>query len=214
MKSFPDGLFISFEGTEGAGKSTQIRLLTDVFQERGYNVLNTREPGGTPLGEELRKLIKHFGGPDSVCDEAELLMFGASRAQLMDRIIRPHLESGGIVLCDRFADSTTAYQGVARGMDMTFIQQLHDFSIRGRWPDTTILLDISVKIGMGRARDRSAGNPVDRIEAESLKFHRMVQHAFLDIASKEPKRFLVLSGNQPVDVLHEVIIRILDDLHF
>jgi dTMP kinase len=201
-----NGFFITFEGPEGAGKSTQINLLAEALCGRGMDVLTTREPGGTPLGEELRRLIKHFGGPEAVCDEAELLMFGASRAQIMNHVIRPHLQAGGVVLCDRFADSTTVYQGVARGLDTEFIERLHEFTLGHRWPDLTFLLDVTVDVGFARAHARSAGGPVDRIEAESRQFHEAVRQGFLDLAKRHPERFRVLSGEaSPTDTHHAIM---------
>ena len=203
-------MFITFEGPEGAGKSTQIALLAETLRERGRNVLTTREPGGTPLGEELRQLIKHFGGPDSVAPEAELLMFGASRAQLMRRVILPQLEAGGVVLCDRFADSTTVYQGLARGLDPAFIERLHEFTLGHRWPDLTFLLDVTVDTGFARARARSAGGPVDRIEAESRQFHEAVRQGFLALAARHTERFRVVSGEAPPAVIQRQIQEAVD----
>ncbi len=204
------GLFITFEGPEGAGKSTQISLLADVFRQRGRAVLTTREPGGTPLGEELRRLVKHFGGPGSVAPEAELLMFGASRAQLVRHVIRPHLEQGGVVLCDRFADSTTVYQGLARGLDPAFIERLHDFTLGDCWPDLTFVLDVSVETGFSRARARSQGAPVDRIEAEARPFHETVRQGFLALAERHPERFRVLDGEAPPAAVHRHVLECLD----
>jgi len=203
-------MFITFEGPEGAGKSTQIALLAETLRERGRNVLTTREPGGTPLGEELRQLIKHFGGPDSVAPEAELLMFGASRAQLMRRVILPQLETGGVVLCDRFADSTTVYQGLARGLDPAFIERLHEFTLGHRWPDLTFLLDVTVETGFARARARSAGAPFDRIEAESCQFHEAVRQGFLTLAARHPERFRVVSGEAPSAAIQRQIQEAVD----
>jgi len=204
------GLFITFEGPEGAGKSTQISLLADVLRSRGRHVLTTREPGGTPLGEELRRLVKHFDGPDGVSPEAELLMFGASRAQLMRRVILPHLAEGGVVLCDRFADSTTVYQGLARGLDAAFIERLHEFTLGHRWPDLTILLDVPVEVGFARAHARSAGGPTDRIEAESRAFHEAVRQGFLTLAKRHPERFRVLSGEAEPAAIHARILETVD----
>ncbi|MBT3288811.1 MAG: dTMP kinase [Victivallales bacterium] len=204
------GLLLTFEGPEGAGKSTQISLLADVLRQRDRNVLTTREPGGTPLGEELRRLIKHFGGPDSVSDEAELLMFGASRAQLMSHVIQPHLDAGGVVLCDRFADSTTVYQGLARGLDAGFIERLHEFTLGHRWPDLTILLDVTVDTGFARVHSRQDDGPVDRIEAESRQFHEAVREGFLTLAKRHPERFFVTSGEGDPAAIHQTILEALD----
>ena len=134
------GLFITFEGPDGSGKSTQLRILAEWLKQQGRQVYLTREPGGTLLAEKIRALLLDKGD-EPVSPEAELLLFGASRAQHVRRVILPFLENGGIVLCDRFLDSTTAYQGYARGLDMTFINQLHHFCVCGRMPDLTFLLD-------------------------------------------------------------------------
>lgn len=207
----PHGLFVSFEGPEGAGKSTQIALLSTVLRDRGYAVTVTREPGGTPLGEQLRDLIKHFGGPEAVSPRAELLLFGASRAQHMDEIIEPHLARGGVVLCDRFADSTTVYQGCARRLDPEFIRAMHRFTLADRWPDLTILLDIPAEQGLVRARNRAGnGTRPDRIEAESPEFHEAVRQGFLDLAAREPGRFRVISAERPVAVVHADILEVVN----
>ena len=205
------GFFITFEGPEGAGKTTQIRLLERVLDARGYAVKVTREPGGTLLGERLRELIKHFDAAEGVVPEAELLMFGASRAQHMRLVILPHLAAGGIVLCDRFADSTTVYQGLARGLDRTFIDAMHRFTIGARWPDLTLLLDLEVDTGFERTRQRhlAAPGPVDRIEAESRAFHEAVRRGFLQLAQAEPQRFRVIAAAAPPETVHA---RILEDL--
>jgi dTMP kinase len=206
------GFFISFEGPEGAGKTTQIGLLEEVLCGRGLAVKVTREPGGTRLGERLRELLKHFDGPEGVVPEAELLMFAASRAQHMRLAILPHLAAGGVVLCDRFADSTTVYQGVARGLDRSFIEALHRFSIGGRWPDLTFLLDLDVDTGFARARRRqlAAPGPADRIEAESRAFHEAVRQGFLELAQAESQRFRVIAAAAPAEVVHARILEGLD----
>lgn len=190
------GLFITFEGPEGSGKSTHIRRLADWLREQGRDVLATREPGGSGLGEELRRLIKHYEGPDPVCDEAELLLFGACRAQLMRRVVLPHLAKDGVVLCDRFADSTTVYQGFGRGLDMSFIERMHLFSIGGRWPDLTFLLDVDLRTSYARMEERT-GVPGDRIEAAGQEFHRQVREGFLALARLHPHRFRVLNTERP-----------------
>jgi len=144
------GLFISFEGPEGAGKTTQARRLEAALRAQGFGVVWVREPGGTSLGEALRQLIQHTEDPDGVCPEAELLMFGASRAQLVRSVIQPALARGDIVICDRFADSTTVYQGTARRLPIDFIEALHGFTVGDTWPDLTFLLDVPVDQGFER----------------------------------------------------------------
>jgi dTMP kinase len=192
----PNGLFISFEGPEGAGKSTHIGQLAAFLTELGHEVLTTREPGGTGLGEELRGLIKHYGGADSVCPEAELLLFGASRSQLFRQVIQPHLQRGGVVICDRFADSTTVYQGFGRGLDMEFITRMHEFSMSHRWPDLTLLLDVDIETSYSRMASRT-GVPGDRIEAAGRRFHEAVRAGFLEQAKRYPERIRVVDSTQP-----------------
>jgi len=210
-KTLENGFFITLEGPEGAGKSTQASLMADALTRRGYDVRLTREPGGTPLGEELRRLIKHFGQPGAVCPAAELLMFGASRAQLTQDVIRPHLLSGGVLVCDRFADSTTVYQGAARGLDPGFIERMHAFTIGGRWPDLTLLLDLEVATGLRRTRGRAAaGPPRDRIEAESEAFHAAVREGFLQLAGQRPSRVRVIDADASVDEVNQRIMEVVD----
>lgn len=199
-RSIPGGFFISFEGPELAGKSTQIARLGAWLRAEGYELRETREPGGTLVGEELRRLVKHVVGPDAPGPETELLLFCAARAQLMRQVVLPHLAAGGIVLADRFADSTTAYQGYARGMDSTLIAALHRVATLGRWPNLTLLLDLPPEEQRRRARGRAAENGApDRIEAEDLRFHERVRAGYLQIAREEPERVCVLAGNRPPD---------------
>lgn len=211
-RTIQGGFFITFEGPEGAGKSTQIRRLAHDLGQRGYAVCVTREPGGTRLGERLRRLIKHFPGPEPVAPEAELLMFGASRAQLVRQVILPHLAGGGLVLCDRFADSTTVYQGLGRRLDAAFIQAMHRVTIGGRWPDLTFLLDLDVDAGLARARQRRGNRPgpADRIEAESRAFHQAVREGFLALARTEPRRFRIVDAAADPDTVHACILAEVD----
>lgn len=207
------GCFITFEGSEGVGKTTQIQLLRDHLLGRGYDVVVTREPGGTVLGEKLRELIKYFSAPEGIAPEAELLMFGASRAQHVRRIIEPHLQRGGIVLCDRFADSTTVYQGMARGLDPDFIEAMHRFTIGNCRPDITLLLDLDVPTGHQRIGKRPRRQD-DRFENESRRFHESVRQGFLALAAREPERVVVIDAGNSPDAVHarilEVLTRVID----
>jgi len=206
------GFFVTFEGPEGSGKSTQIDLLGDALTTQGLDVLRLREPGGTPLGEDLRALVLASETPGTMAAEAELLLFGASRAQLMRQRILPHLSGGGVVLCDRFADSTTAYQGYGRNLDAEFIARLHEFTLGGRWPDLTFLLDLTVEEGFDRVFLRNGnGEHADRIEAESRAFHECVREGFLDLARRHPERFRVLNAMRPAETIRKQILEMMTD---
>jgi len=201
------GFFLTLEGPEGAGKTTQLAQLNSYFQQQGYQVVQTREPGGTPLGEQLRQVIKHYDGADGVSAEAELLLFAACRAQLMQQVILPALAAGAVVLSDRFIDSTTVYQGLARGLDMLFIAQLHAFCTHMRSPDLTLVLDLSEDEGLRRAAARSPGK-YDRIEAEAPAFHRLVRQGFLQIAAAQPQRIRVVDASGNCATVHQRIMEI------
>ena len=206
------GLFISFEGPDCSGKSTQSKKLAKVLRERGYEVFETREPGGTRIGEEVRHIVKHVTGDDAVCDESELLLFCASRAQLVKKILLPFLQKGGIVVCDRFADSTTAYQGYGRGFDLDLIANLHQVATSGRWPDVTFLLDLDIAAAVSRGQMRLADLfTKDRIEEESLLFHEKVRQGYLSIAGNEPQRITILNAEEDREVLHNLIMEYVND---
>lgn len=209
------GFFVSFEGIECTGKSTQCKILADRLRQDGYAVVETREPGGTRVGEELRHIVKHIDGEDAVGDEAELLIFCASRAHLMQKKILPHLNSGGIVLCDRFADSTTAYQGFGRGGSLNMIATLHEYTTFGRWPAMTFLFDLEVSLSFERGKLRAEeNNKVDRIENESKKFHERVRQGFLSIARKEPTRISIIDASQSrVEIQNLIIEKVLHALN-
>lgn len=216
-KHVPGGLFLTFEGPECAGKSTQARLLARELVNDGYQVHEVREPGGTLVGEKLRDIVKHVCGPDAVCDTAELLIFEASRAQLVDKVIAPALAEGGIVICDRFADSTVAYQGYARGLDQTLISQLNQAAVGTHWPTRTFLLDIDPNDGSRRGQMRQETLFIeDRIEDESTPFHLKVRKGFLTLAAENPERFRVLNALKPIEVLHltikDEVYRVLDTI--
>lgn len=202
-----NGVFITFEGAEGCGKSTQINMLATRLREAGYTTVTTREPGGTPLGEAIRGILQHDTAGSDICAETETLLFEASRAQLVRRVIRPALEQGSVVLCDRFCDSTTAYQGYGRGFDIEILQQLHAFALGGTWPNLTLLLDIDVEDGFRRlhARNTGQGTGLDRMERESEAFHRRVTEGFRSMACRWPERFRCVNANGTVKEVHDAV---------
>ena len=198
------GLFISFEGSEGCGKSTQIEVLAARLRSDGLDVLQAREPGGTPLGEALRQLLQHDDAGNGMLVEAELLLFAAARAQIVRERLRPALEAGKVVLCDRFVDSTTVYQGVARGLNRTNVAAVNQVATGGLQPDLTILIDLPADIGLQRARLRANGQ-LDRMEQEDAEFFEAVRQGYLELAKAEPNRFLVLDGSQSIETLQAEI---------
>ncbi|MFA6104774.1 MAG: dTMP kinase [Victivallaceae bacterium] len=204
------GLFITFEGPEGAGKTTQLKMLSGYFAGLGRECVVTREPGGTPIAEQLRELVKHHSGDEPVFAETELLLFAASRAQHVRFLIEPAVARGSVVLCDRFADSTTAYQGYARQLDMDFIRRLNQYAVGNCVPDMTILLDLPPEDGFKRTATRmeTAGRH-DRIEAEALTFHHLVRQGFLAIAKAEPQRVKVVSALAAAEVIHQQITELI-----
>jgi len=206
------GLFITFEGAEGAGKTTQIQKLKEYFEEQGRKCVVTREPGGTPVAEQLREIVKHHDGPELIVDEAEVFLFAASRAQHVRNLIIPALEEGCIVLCDRFYDSTLAYQGFARGQDMQFLKTVINYAICGCVPDATLLLDLDPEIGFSRTRVREETlGKADRIEAAGLEFHQAVRRGFLRLAEEDPARIKVVSADQEIESLHQQIVEMIND---
>lgn len=203
------GFFITFEGPEGAGKTTQLKMLTPWLKKRGCQCLITREPGGTPLAEMIRETVKHHNTAEPVFDQTELLLFAASRAQHVNYRIRPALKEGKFVLCDRFTDSTLAYQGFARNGDIEFIKRLNDYCIGDCVPDLTILMDLDPANGRQRTAIRSETIGIhDRLEAETIAFHQQVRAGYLKLAELEPQRIVIVSAEQTPDAIHEAIIRI------
>lgn len=199
----PCGKFITLEGPEGSGKSTHARRLVAQLQDGGHSVIVAREPGGTPLGEAVRRLLQHDAGGEGMVAEAELFLFMASRAQLVRQVILPALAEGVCVVCDRFADSTTAYQGYARGCDVEKILALNELATGGLAPDLTILLDIDVKAGFERLRRRNLHHGVekDRIEREALDFHERVRSGYLDLARRWPRRIRIVDAARDEDAV-------------
>jgi dTMP kinase len=188
------GIFISFEGSEGCGKSTQIRRLADALRLQDREVLILREPGGTPIGEVIRHLLKHDENAAGMTPEAELLLFAASRAQLVREVIRPALERGAVVLCDRFLDSTTVYQGVARALDQEDVAAINAFAVGGTLPDLTLLLDLDASEGRRRAAARQEAP--DRMEQEADGFYEAVRNGYRQLAKLYPERIALIDASQ------------------
>lgn len=201
------GLFITFEGVEGCGKSTQLECLRVHLASGGRDVVTTREPGGTPIAETLRGILLDPAN-SALAPVAELLLYQAARAQHVARLIGPALEAGQVVLCDRFADSTTAYQGAGRGLDASTLAQLHAIATQGVWPDLTLVLDIPAQLGLERARNVGE---CDRIEGESIVFHERVRDGFLRLAQSDPERVRVIDGTGSVEQVAAAVRVIVDD---
>ncbi len=201
------GKFITFEGPEGSGKSTQIRRLAEKLEAQGIDVLCTREPGGTATGEAIRNILQHDAASEPLGARAELLLFTASRAQLMEQVILPFLETGGWVLCDRFIDSTLAYQGFARGMEIATLDAINAFAINERKPDLTLLLDLDVERGFERLEERYADGAEshDRFEREAREFHHRVRDGYHKLAAREPERFRVLNADASIEEIAAAI---------
>jgi dTMP kinase len=197
-------LFISFEGGEGSGKSTQLKLLAERLLSAGHAVHVTREPGGTPLGEKIRHLLKHDDAGRDMCAVSELLLFAASRAQLVRKVLRPKLSEGCHVLCDRFYDSTSVYQGVARQLPAAVVESINAIAINELKPDITFLCDLPPEIGLTRARDRNQ-QVFDRMENEALPFYQAVRQAYLNLADTEPNRFHVIDATTSPEVINQTI---------
>ena len=185
-------MFITFEGSEGTGKTSQLSALLEHLRQLGYTVLTPREPGGTPIGEQVREvLFKHAN--TAMIARTEVLLFQASRAQLVDEVIRPYLEQGGIVICDRYADSTLAYQGYGRQLDLGQLHALIEFATGGLKPDLTVLLDVTVETGLQR---RTQEGSLNRLDLLDLAFYNRVRQGYLEMARQEPKRWEVVDAGQ------------------
>lgn len=200
------GSLITFEGGEGAGKSTQIARLCERLTAEARiapdRIVQVREPGGTAMGEGIRELLKRRDA--SIGPEAELLLFAACRAQLVAEVIAPALRAGKVVVCDRFADSTVAYQAGGRGLPDGAVRSANTLACQGVWPSLTLLLDLPPEVGLARASARDQGRP-DRLEALDVDFHRRVRASYLALAAQDAKRFLVLDAIQPPAVLADAI---------
>jgi len=210
------GRLITFEGPEGAGKSTQAAMLITKLEERGIEIIYTREPGGTKLGEAIRGVLQYNEAGEDPCAESEVLLFEASRAQLVRKVIQPALDRGAWVLCDRFADSTTAYQGFGRGFSVELMETINQFAVGQAVPDMTILLDVNVSLGMQRCAKRQVGKKIqyDRIESEALEFHEKVRQGYLELARRFPDRFRKVDAMRHAEPIAEDIWKLVSDAFF
>ncbi len=195
--------FITFEGPEGCGKSTQAQLLANALIGQGIKVKLTREPGGDPVSEEIRRILLD-GADHSVTDRTEVLLYEAARAQHTEHVIRPHLADGFVVICDRFTDSTVAYQGYGSGLDLQMIRLLNSFTTGGIEPDITLLLDIDTETGLKRQQEWN------RMERKAVEYHRRVRQGFLEEARLHPERIIVLDASEDIESIHRRILAIVE----
>ena len=199
-------MFITIEGPDGGGKTTQMNMLVPALEERGLDIVRTREPGGTDIGDQIRSVIMDMKNK-SMDPRAEILLFCASRAQLVSELIRPSLASGKIVLCDRYADSTMAYQGYGHGLDRTALKNLLEFATGGLKPDLTILLDISAEAGLRRRITNH--DEWNRMDDYALQFHERVRKGYLEMAAAEPERFAVIHADRSKEEIHDEIVAVI-----
>lgn len=199
------GLFITFEGADGCGKTTQLNLLRDYLINKGYDVLVTREPGAKGLGEKVREILLNYDG--EVSDRCESFLFLADRAQHIDIIVNPAINAGKIILCDRHTDSTIAYQGYGRGLDIEQIKMLNNLATQGRVPDLTFVFDVDIETSMSRV-----GKEKDRMESSGLDFFNRVRQGYLEIAKQEPQRVKVIDATKTIKEVFEKIEEIIDEV--
>lgn len=203
-RSAMSGYFIALEGPEGAGKSTQVKRLAHSLESAGFTVILTREPGGTEIGEQVRRVVLDQGNC-AMLPETEVLLYAAARAQHVGEVLRPALASGAVVVCDRYVDSTFAYQGGGRMLDMTSLRQIQRYATGGMMPDLRILLDLPVELGLRRRM--AEGDEVNRLDVADLEFHHRVRDTFLGLAGSDPQSWAVVDASKPPD---EVATAVLD----
>ena len=209
MKRQDRGLLITLEGVEGSGKSTQIRYLAEELIHAGYRVLQTREPGGTSTAEAIRQILLTASPHEPVTPQAEALLILAARCQHVTHVIRPALEDRTIVLCDRFSDSTFAYQGFGRGLNLQWLQAANAVATDELAPDLTLVLDLPVSVGL--ARRRADRGPLNRLDRETARFHRKVRRGFLTLAAQEPHRMTIVNANRPAHEVRDELTTIVID---
>ena len=200
-------MFITLEGPDGSGKTTQARLLAEWLREQGYDVTLTREPGGTDIGDQIRTVL-HDPANGAMDARTEILLYSASRAQHVAQCIRPALAAGQIVISDRYADSTLAYQGYGRGLDLETLRQITDFATGGLTPDLTLYVDIPPEAGLERRQ--VGGDEWNRLDAEALEFHQRVRAGYLELMKEEPERWVVVNGDRTVEEVQEEIRRVVE----
>ena len=200
------GKLIVFEGVEGSGKTTQLQRIQDWLKRQSYSVITTREPGGTDLGQRLRQILLETSSSEQITDEAELLLYAADRAQHVQTCLKPHLEQGTLILCDRFTDSTIAYQGYGRGLDLNLIHQLNQIAIGGLQSDLTLWFDIDVVTGLERTKKRGAS---DRMEQADLAFHQRVQQGFTQLAQDHPQRIVRIDASNSIEQVTQQVQKVL-----
>lgn len=198
-------LFVTFEGPEGCGKTTQVRLLAEWLSARGYDVLATREPGGTRIGEQIRAILLNPDHTEMV-PAAEILLFSAARAQIVQEVIIPHLRRGGIVLCDRFADSTLAYQGYGHGLNLEVLRIITAFATAGLTPDITFYLDIPVEEGL-RRKAQAGKAEWNRLDQRELAYHQRVQEGYRQLIAAEPARWVIIDASGSIEAVHMQVVR-------
>ncbi len=202
------GLFITFEGADGSGKTTQLNLVKDFLEKEGYDVVVTREPGALELGQKIRNILLHYEGV--VADRCEMFLFLADRAQHVDTFIKPSIQDGKVVLCDRYIDSTVAYQGYGREQDIQLLKDLNNIAVNSLKPDLTLLFDVSTETAQQRV-----GREKDRLESSGLDFHRRVRNGYLELQKEEPNRIKLINANNSIENVYEqtknTIINLLRD---
>ena len=202
------GLFITFEGADGCGKTTQLNMVEQFLKEKGYDVVVTREPGALDIGQKIRNILLHHDG--IVADSCEMFLFLADRAQHVETLIKPSLEQGKIVLCDRHTDSTIAYQGYARGQNIKLLQELNSIAVNGLKPDLTLLFDVSTEIAQQRV-----GNEKDRMEATGIEFHKKVRKGYLELQKQNSERIKLINANNSIENVFadvkDIIIKLIQE---
>jgi dTMP kinase len=200
-------MFITLEGSEGSGKTSLIGPLASLLQREGWQVIITREPGGTSIGDQIRSILGSLANT-AMGPRTEALLFLAARAQLIDEVVLPHLNKGGIVISDRYADSTLAYQGYGRGLDLVQLQTLLDFATNKRKPDLTLFLDVDVEVGLQR---RASGGEWNRLDACDLEFYQRVRHGYYELMKKEPQRWVLIDASRSITEIKEAAYQLVLD---